>query len=118
MGCRPGRAKPSYRNWAGPPSGPGGMYSRIQIPPTVTPVLAPNTSFAGFPRLPSYIASDRFLPRQFANLGDRLVFSNGIIFLGASAGALVVFFGGDVHRLIPPYTVGGFVAFTLSAAGG
>ena len=97
--------------------GAGGMYYLIQIATTVILVLAANTSFAGFPRLTSYIASDRFLPRQFANLGDRLVFSNGIIFLGASAGALVVFFGGDVHRLIPLYTVGVFVAFTLSQAG-
>jgi len=80
-------------------------------------ILAANTSFAGFPRLSSFIAKDRFLPRQFANLGDRLVFSNGIIFLGVTAGVLVAAFGGDVHRLIPLYMVGVFIAFTLSQAG-
>jgi hypothetical protein len=80
-------------------------------------ILAANTSFADFPRLSSFIAKDRFLPRQFANLGDRLVFSNGIVFLGVTAGALVAAFGGDVHRLIPLYMVGVFIAFTLSQAG-
>ncbi|MBI3933542.1 MAG: APC family permease [Acidobacteria bacterium] len=97
--------------------GTGVMYYLIQVATTVILVLAANTAFAGFPRLTSYVASDRFLPRQFANLGDRLVFSNGIIFLGGSAGALVILFAGDVHRLIPLYTVGVFVAFTLSQAG-
>ena len=97
--------------------GTGAIYYFIQATTMAILVLAANTAFAGFPRLTSYIAMDRFLPRQFANLGDRLVFSNGIIFLGAAAGALVVFGGGDVHRLIPLYTVGVFVAFTLSQAG-
>ena len=97
--------------------GTGAIYYLIQVATMVILVLAANTSFAGFPRLTSYIATDRFLPRQFANLGDRLVFSNGIIFLGLVAGALVVFAAGDVHRLIPLYTVGVFVAFTLSQSG-
>ncbi len=97
--------------------GKGFIYYAIQAATMSILVLAANTSFAGFPRLTSYIAGDGFLPRQFANLGDRLVFSNGIIFLGAAAGALVIFGGGDVHRLIPLYTVGVFVAFTLSQAG-
>ena len=97
--------------------GTGPIYYLIQAATTAILILAANTSFAGFPRLTSYIASDRFLPRQFANLGDRLVFSNGIIFLGLTAGLLVVFFGGDVHALIPLYMVGVFVSFTLSQAG-
>ena len=97
--------------------GSGAIYYSIQAATMAILVLAANTSFAGFPRLTSYIAQDRFLPRQFANLGDRLVFSNGIIFLGVAAGALIIFGGGDVHRLIPLYTVGVFVAFTLSQAG-
>jgi len=97
--------------------GTGPIYYLIQAATTAILILAANTSFAGFPRLTSYIASDRFLPRQFANLGDRLVFSNGIIFLGLAAGLLVVFFGGDVHALIPLYMVGVFISFTLSQAG-
>ncbi|MGH9784141.1 MAG: APC family permease [Terriglobia bacterium] len=97
--------------------GTGAVYYVIQATTMAILILAANTSFAGFPRLTSIIAKDRFLPRQFANLGDRLVFSNGIIFLGVAAGALVVLFGGDVHRLIPLYMVGVFVSFTLSQAG-
>jgi len=97
--------------------GHGALYYIFQAATTTILVLAANTAFAGFPRLTSYIASDRFLPRQFANLGDRLVFSNGIIFLGVTASALVVIYQASEHNLIPLYTVGVFVAFTLSQAG-
>ncbi|HWP85395.1 MAG TPA: APC family permease [Terriglobia bacterium] len=97
--------------------GTGPVYYVIQVATTTILILAANTSFAGFPRLTSYIATDRFLPRQFANMGDRLVFSNGIIFLGLASAALVTVFDGDVHGLIPLYMVGVFVSFTLSQAG-
>lgn len=97
--------------------GTGPVYFVIQAATMGILILAANTSFADFPRLSSVIAKDRFLPRQFANLGDRLVFSNGVMFLGLAAGALAAMFGGDVHRLIPLYMVGVFVSFTLSQAG-
>ena len=97
--------------------GDGPVYFVMQLVTMTVLILAANTSFASFPRLSSFIASDRFLPRQFANLGDRLVFSNGIIFLGLVASGLVIWFGGDVHRLIPLYMVGVFVGFTLCQAG-
>src|SRR2546421_618294 len=80
-------------------------------------ILAANTSFAGFPRLASLLAQDRFLPRQLANLGDRLVFSNGIVLLAIFSGLLVWAFRGDTSRLIPLYAVGVFLSFTLSQAG-
>ena len=80
-------------------------------------VLAANTSFADFPRLASLLARDRFVPRQFATRGDKLVFSNGIIILAVFAGVLVVAFGGDTSRLIPLYAVGVFLSFTLSQIG-
>ncbi|MGA0132030.1 MAG: APC family permease, partial [Ilumatobacteraceae bacterium] len=64
-------------------------------------ILAANTAYADFPRLSSVIAKDSFLPRQFANRGDRLVFSNGVIFLGLAASGLVIAFGGIVNALIP-----------------
>jgi hypothetical protein len=97
--------------------GTGPVYYAIQISTMAILVLAANTAFADFPRLTSVIAKDRFLPRQFSHLGDRLVFSNGVIFLGAAASVLVAVFAGDVHRLIPLYMVGVFIAFTLSQAG-
>ena len=80
-------------------------------------MLAANTSFQGFPRLAALLARDRFAPRQFMNLGDRLVFSNGMLVLAAVAGALIWVFGADVNALIHLYVIGVFTAFTLSQAG-
>ena len=80
-------------------------------------VLAANTAFNGFPVLGSILAQDRYLPRQLHTRGDRLAFSNGILFLAGFAIVLVVGFQAQVTRLIPLYTVGVFVSFTLSQAG-
>ncbi|HEY0730198.1 MAG TPA: APC family permease, partial [Pyrinomonadaceae bacterium] len=97
--------------------GLGWFYYVVQAATAAILVLAANTSFADFPRLSSLLARDRFLPRQFANRGDKLVFSNGIIILAVFSGALVVVFGGDTSRLIPLYAVGVFLSFTLSQLG-
>ena len=80
-------------------------------------VLAANTSFADFPRLSSILARDGFLPKQFHKLGDRLVFSNGILILGVFAAALIWVKRGNVDALIPLYATGVFTAFTLSQSG-
>ena len=80
-------------------------------------ILAANTAYAGYPRLSSIIAADGYLPRQFTNRGDRLVFSNGIIFLAAMAIVLVIAFRGNVTALIPLYAIGVFTGFTLSQTG-
>jgi amino acid transporter len=95
----------------------GWFYYVVQATTAAILVLAANTSFADFPRLSSLLARDRFLPRQFANRGDKLVFSNGIIILAVFSGILVVAFGGDTSRLIPLYAVGVFLSFTLSQLG-
>ena len=79
--------------------------------------LAANTAYADFPRLSSIIARDGYLPRQLANRGDRLVFSNGVLVLAVLAGTLITVFNGETNALIPLYAVGVFVAFTLSQAG-
>jgi amino acid transporter len=97
--------------------GIGWFYYVIQGTTALILVLAANTSFADFPRLASLLARDRFLPRQFATRGDKLVFSNGIIILAVFAAALVIAFGGDTSRLIPLYAVGVFLSFTLSQSG-
>jgi hypothetical protein len=97
--------------------GSGPLYLALQVTTMLILVLAANTSFAGFPRLAAILARDRFLPRQLTNLGDRLVFANGIVLLALLAAALVVVFGGRTHRLIPLYAVGVFLSFTLSQAG-
>ena len=95
----------------------GWFYYIVQGTTAAILVLAANTSFADFPRLSSLLARDRFLPRQFANRGDRLVFSNGIIMLAVFSAILVAMFGGDTSRLIPLYAVGVFLSFTLSQVG-
>lgn len=79
--------------------------------------LSANTSFVGFPRLSRLIAEDGFLPRAFATVGRRLVYSAGILFLAGAAGVLLVAFGGITDKLIPLFAVGAFLAFTLSQAG-
>jgi amino acid transporter len=94
--------------------GEGLLYYEIQLVTVLILLLAANTSFADFPRLTYFLARDRFVPRQFQNQGDRLVFSNGILILAGLAITLVVVFGGDTHALIPLYAVGVFISFTLS----
>ena len=79
--------------------------------------LAANTSFNAFPRLAAILAQDGFMPRQFAFRGDRLAFSWGIVLLAAIAFGLLFAFNGDTHALIPLYSVGVFVCFTLSQTG-
>ncbi len=96
--------------------GGGVFYYVIQAGTMLILLLAANTSFADFPRLSFFLARDRFIPRQFATQGDRLVFSNGIVILGSVATVLLVIFGGDTHALIPLYAVGVFLSFTLSQA--
>ncbi|MGV0025513.1 APC family permease [Phormidesmis priestleyi] len=84
--------------------------------PTIL-LLAANTSYADFPRLCYFLARDGFLPRQLALLGDRLVYSNGILLLSLCAAVLIVIFNGDTTAIIPLYAVGVFTSFTLSQAG-
>ncbi|KLO30020.1 DNA-binding protein [Mycolicibacter heraklionensis] len=79
--------------------------------------LAANTAFNGFPVLGSILAQDRYLPRQLHTRGDRLAFSNGIVFLAVVAIAFIVAFGAEVTALIQLYIVGVFVSFTLSQIG-
>ncbi|MGZ9160357.1 MAG: APC family permease [Candidatus Limnocylindrales bacterium] len=79
--------------------------------------LAANTSFNAFPRLAAILAEDGYMPRQFAFRGDRLAYSWGIVLLAAVAFGLLWAFGGDTHALIPLYSVGVFLCFTLSQTG-
>ncbi len=97
--------------------GSGPAYLLIQSCTMLILVVAANTSFAGFPRLAAILAGDGFLPRQLTSLGDRLVFTNGILILALAGGALIFVFNGDTHALIPLFAIGAFLAFTLSQAG-
>ncbi|MBU2609867.1 MAG: APC family permease [Chloroflexi bacterium] len=97
--------------------GSGPAYLLIQSCTMLILVVAANTSFAGFPRLAAILAGDGFLPRQLTSLGDRLVFTNGILILAVAGGVLIFAFNGDTHALIPLFAIGAFLAFTLSQAG-
>jgi len=97
--------------------GTGVPYYCVQASTLLILVLAANTSYADFPRLSSILSRDRFVPRQFANQGDRLVFSNGILILSGFAVLLIVVFQGDTHALLPLYAIGVFISFTLSQGG-
>jgi amino acid transporter len=97
--------------------GDGIFHLIIQITTMGILLVAANTSFADFPRVTSILAKDRFLPGQFMALGDRLVFSNGILFLAGVCGVLIVAFHADTHKLVPLFAVGAFLAFSLSQTG-
>jgi amino acid transporter len=97
--------------------GRGPLYTLVQAATLMILAVAANTSFAGFPRLGSVLALDGYLPHQFSALGDRLVYSNGMLALAALTGLLIVAFGGDSHALIPLFASGVFLAFTLSQTG-
>jgi len=84
---------------------------------TVILILAANTAFAGFPRLSAMLAHDGFMPRQLTYRGSRLVYSYGIVSLGAIASVLIVVFQASVTRLIPLYAIGVFLSFTLAQTG-
>ncbi len=90
------------------------FYFAVQMATMLILILAANTAFAGFPTLASIVARDRYMPRQFANMGDKLAFSNGIVALSLGAALLIIVFGGDQHRLIPLYMIGVFLSFSLS----
>jgi amino acid transporter len=93
------------------------MFFVLQGATVAILLLAANTAYADFPRVASVIAQDGYLPRQMANRGDRLVFSNGIIILAVAASVLLIGFQGITTALIPLYAVGVFTCFTLSQLG-
>ncbi|GIU97900.1 MAG: amino acid permease [Actinomycetota bacterium] len=96
----------------------GGLgYLLLQVFTAGILILAANTAFQDFPRLSSILARDRFMPSQFRNRGDRLVFSNGVIVLATLAALLIWAFDANLTRLIQLYVVGVFTAFTLSQSG-
>ncbi len=94
--------------------GDGAFFVLIQVATVLVLALAANTAFADFPRLASFLARDDFMPRQFAFRGERLAFTTGIVALSSLAALLLIAFGASVTALIPLYTLGVFLAFTLS----
>ncbi len=102
---------------AGAIAGRGTLYYAVLGSLLCVLALSANTSFVDFPRLCRMVASDGFLPRPFAIVGRRLVFSVGIVYLAVTAAVLLIVFGGITEHLIPLFAVGAFLTFTLSQAG-
>ena len=95
----------------------GPLFYIVQGMSAAILILAANTAYQDFPRLSSILAGDRYMPRQFMNRGDRLVFSNGVIILAVLAAILIYVFDANLTRLIQLYLVGVFISFTLSQTG-
>ena len=93
------------------------LYYLIQGATALILLLAANTPFADFPRVASQLAKDGYFPRQFLNLGSKLVFANGIMLLSFFSASLIYLFNGNVHALIPLYAVGVFLGFSISQFG-
>ncbi len=101
----------------GPSASGHALFFALQAGTLLILVLAANTSFADFPRLASFAAADRFMPRQLMKRGHRLVYSNGIFFLAGASILILIVTEAKVDRLIPLYAIGVFTSFTLSQAG-
>ena len=97
--------------------GEGILYYALQVATALILLLAANTAFTGFPRLASILSQHQYLPKQLNSLGDRLSFSNGIILLAVLSSILVILFHGNSYALLPLYSIGVFLAFTLSQMG-
>lgn len=95
----------------------GFFFYLVQFMSAAILILAANTAYQDFPRLASILARDRYMPGQFMNRGDRLVFSNGVIILALAAAFLIYIFDAELTRLIQLYLVGVFISFTLSQTG-
>lgn len=106
-----------FANFGPTIAGQSVFYYLLQIATCAILILAANTAFADFPRLSSLMARDGYLPRQLGNVGDKLVFNNGIFLLSLLSAALIIAFKGSVNALIPLYCVGVFLSFTLSQTG-
>ncbi|MGE5459346.1 MAG: APC family permease [Solirubrobacterales bacterium] len=109
------RSVPAQIAWA--VFGGGFGFYIVQFFTAAILILAANTAYQDFPRLSSILARDRFMPRQFMNRGDRLVFSNGIVVLALASSAMIYAFDASLTRLIQMYVIGVFMSFTLSQTG-
>jgi amino acid transporter len=117
MNVRPSPKIPVVGQIAHATFGGGFGFGIVQVMTALILVLAANTAYQDFPRLSSILAKDRFMPRQFINRGDRLVFSNGVLVLAGLSSILILIYNAEVSRLIQLYVVGVFTSFTLSQTG-
>ncbi|MFT4122485.1 MAG: APC family permease [Microbacteriaceae bacterium] len=89
----------------------------VQVATATVLLLAANTAFNGFPLLSSVLARDKYAPKSLSTRGDRLVYSNGVLSLGAAAAVLILIYQASLTHLIQLYIIGVFVSFTLGQTG-
>ncbi|AET60319.1 APC family permease [Paenibacillus terrae] len=116
-GVRPNPHETVISQIANATFGRGVMYYIIQGVTALILFLAANTAYSAFPLLAFMLAKDKYMPHMFMVRGDRLGYSNGILFLSIFSALLVIVFGGNTGNLIPLYAVGVFIPFTLSQLG-
>ncbi|ASR48019.1 amino acid permease [Paenibacillus kribbensis] len=116
-GIRPNPHETVISQIANATFGRGVMYYIIQGVTALILFLAANTAYSAFPLLAFMLAKDKYMPHMFMVRGDRLGYSNGILFLSIFSALLVIVFGGNTGNLIPLYAVGVFIPFTLSQLG-
>jgi amino acid transporter len=116
-GAAPGGAQTLLSRVAHDSVGDGVPYAFVQLATTLVLLIAANSAFNGFPRLLYFMARDRYVPRLFVRMGDRLAFSNGIFVLAVPAAIVFAGFGGSTAALIPLFAIGVFIAFTLAQSG-
>jgi amino acid transporter len=116
-GAAPGGTQTLLSRIAHDSVGDGAAYDFVQVATTLVLLIAANSAFNGFPRLLYFMARDRYMPRLFVRMGDRLAFSNGILVLAVPAAIVFASFGGNTAPLIPLFAIGVFIAFTLAQSG-
>jgi Amino acid permease len=80
-------------------------------------VVAAQAGFIDGPRVLANMAVDSWVPRRFAALSDRLTTHNGIVLMGATSLAALLYSHGDVGQLVVMYSINVFLTFSLSMFG-
>lgn len=97
--------------------GHGVIYHVIIWATFLVLILAANSTFIGFPQLAALVAGDSYLPRTLTMRGDKLGYSNGMVVLAALSVLLIEVFSAQTNALIPLYSIGVFLAFTVAQIG-
>lgn len=79
--------------------------------------VAAQTGFLGGPSILANMAADRWVPKRFALLSDRLVTMNGILIMGIGSMLLMTATNGSVTYLVVLYSINVFITFCLSQLG-
>lgn len=80
-------------------------------------MVGAQSGFAGGPSIMANMAKDSWLPRRFSALSERLTMQNGVLLMGVTSLALLLYTKGSVTALVVMYSINVFLDFTLSQFG-